>query len=307
MKPYIDSLEDSIAKTSRDFPGGIKLLAEKLSINQGTLYNKCNPSMESHRLTLQEALDIMQLSEDVRILDVLCRKTHHACIPQTQFRHAGDMALFDAWTASDMEHGKTVETIRNALSDERIDNNEYCNIRSEMFVDFARELELLDRLNNLCSNQPRIQPPAITNLEQAIIETVHQYSDGLPQLAQRLGMREIDLRKKSAPDHPNEFLSIHDALNLMLETGDFTVLQTTAYLVNHTCIAIPRYQGENDMALLDAWSSWSDERGDTVSAIHKVLIDGVIEPDEIAEIEVEMFRDFETELALLARLALMVQ
>jgi len=307
MTRHTDSLDDAIARTGRDFPGGIKSLAEKLSVNPGTLYNKCNPGMPSHRLTLQEALDIMRHSQDMRILEVLCRKTHHACVSLTQFRHAGDMALFDAWTASDMEHGRTVETIRNALSDERIDKNEYRAIRSEMFIDFARELELLDRLNNFCSNPPHKEAPAITDLKKAVVETVQQYPDGLPHLAQQLDMREIDLQKKADSDLPNEFPSIHDALKLMLETGNFTLLHTTAYLLNHTCIAIPHYHGENDMGLLDAWSSWSDERSDTVSAIHRALSDDAIDQDEVAGIEVEMFQDFETELALLARLRLMVQ
>jgi len=307
MTRHTDSLDDAIAKTGRDFPGGVKSLAEKLSVNQGTLYNKCNPGMSSHRLTLQEALNIMRLSQDMRILEVLCRKTHRACISQIQFRHAGDMALFDAWTASDMEHGRTVETIRNALSDERIDKDEYREIRSEMFIDFARELELLDRLNNFCNNPPRKEAPAITDLKQAIIETVQQYPGGLPHLARKLDMREIDLRKKADPDLPNEFPSIHDTLKLMLVTGNFSLLDTTAYLLNHACIAIPRYNGDNDMALLDAWSSWSDERSDTVSAIHRALTDDGIEQDKVAGIEVEMFEDFETELALLARLRLMIQ
>lgn len=130
---------------------------------------------------------------------------------------------------------------------------------------------------------------------------------GITHLARQLDMREIDLRKKSNPDLPNEFPSSHDALNLMLQTGNFPLLHTTAYLLNYSCIAIPCYHGENDMALLDTWSSWSDERSDTVSVIHHALTDGAIDQDEVAEIEVEMFQDFETELALLARLGLMIQ
>ncbi|VAW78439.1 hypothetical protein MNBD_GAMMA15-1491 [hydrothermal vent metagenome] len=306
MTQHTDSLDNAIAKTGRDFPGGVKSLAKKLSVNPGTLYNKFNPGMPSHRLTLQEALDTMRHSQDVRILEVLCRKTHHACVSQIQFRNTGDMALFDAWTASDIEHGRTAEVIRSALSDEQIDKDEFRGIRSEMFIDFARGLELLDRLNIFSSNPLRKKPPATTDLKQAIFETVQQYPDGLPHLARKLDMRETDLRKKADPDLPNEFPSIHDALKLMQVTENFSLLDTTAHQLNHTCIAIPRYDGDNDMALLDAWSSWSDERSDTISAIHQALNDGEIDQDEIAGVEVNMFRDFETELALLARLRSMI-
>ncbi len=307
MKPSINSLEHAIAETSHDYPGGIQALAEKISVNPGTLYNKCNPGMPSHRLTLREAVDIMHHSRDVRILEVLCRETHHACVAPARFRHVGDMALFDAWTASDMEHGKTAESIRTALSDARIDDPEYRAIHAEMFADFARALELLDRLNAFCNNPPRNPPPAVTDLKQAVFETVQNYPGGLSQLARKMGVREVDLHKKSSLEHPDEHLSLQDALRLMHETTDFTVLHAAAHLLNHACVLIPRYHGEDDMALLDAWSSWSDERGDTVTAIHQALIDGSIDPQELAGIEAEMFKDFETELALLARLASMVQ
>lgn len=307
MKPHINSLEHAIAETSHDYPGGIQALAEKISVNPGTLYNKCNPGMPSHRLTLREAVDIMHHSRDVRILEVLCRETHHACVPQAQFQHIGDMALFDAWTASDMEHGKTAESIRTALSDARIDDQEYRAIHAEMFADFARALEMLDRLNAFCSRQPRNRPPTVTDLKQAAFETVEHYSGGLPQLARKMGVREVDLHKKSSLDQPDEYLSLQDTLSLMQETTDFTVLHAAAHLLDHACVLIPRYHGEDDMALLDAWSSWSDERGDTVTAIHQALIDGSIDRQELAGIEAEMFKDFETELALLARLASMVQ
>jgi hypothetical protein len=304
---HIDSLDDAIARTSHDFPGGGKVLADRMSINPGTLYNKCNPGMPTHRLTLPEAVDVMRHCQDVRILKVLCQKAHHACVSWLQFQQVGDMALFDAWTAADMEHGKTVESIRDALSDGRIDHHEYRRIKTEMFVDFAREIELLERLNAFCNNPPRQTPIHITDLKLAMHETVQQYPGGLPDLARKLGMRDFDLHKKTSPEFPGEFLNIHDVLKLMLETGDYTVLHAMANLLDYTCVPIPQYRGSNDMELLDAWSSWSDERGDTVAAIHQALNDGVIDRQEVSAIEKGVFEDFETELALLARLELMIQ
>lgn len=174
-------------------------------------------------------------------------------------------------------------------------------------MDFAREIELLDRLNIFCNNPSREIPNLISDLKLAVHETVQQYPDGLPELALKLGMRERDVYKKSSPEFPDEFPNIFDALRLMLETGDYTILHAMACALGHTCVRIPQYQGENDMELLDAWSSWSDERGDTVSAIHQALRDGVIDQQEVSEIETEVFQDFETELALLAKLKLMIQ
>lgn len=302
-----DSLDDAIHRTCHSYPGSIKALARDLSLVPGTLYNKCNPAMTSHCLNLREALDIMRLSRNFSILEVLCRRTHHACISKVTFRHASDMVLFDAWTACDMEHGKTVEMLREALQDRRIDREEFRQIRAEMFIDFARELELLDRLGQYAGISQAAPAVDDADLAGAVAETVQQYPGGIVELAGKTGMRAIELQKKADASRPDDLLNIHEALRLMLATGHYAILHTLAGLLDHTCVDIPRYTGMNDMELLDAWSSWSDQRGDTVCTIHDALRDSTVECEELTRIEQEMFRDFETELALLARLGLMVQ
>ncbi len=303
----MDSLDAAIQTTCRKYPGSIKALASDLSIAQGTLYNKCNPGMTSHCLNLQEALNIMHLSQNFSILQVLCRKTHHACVSTVTFQHISDMVLFEAWTACDMEHGKTVTMIREALEDRRIDEMEFRQIRSEMFIDFARELELLDRLRQYAGLPEPTSPVETFSLEESITETVRTTQLDFAKLAASAGMREIELRKKSDPNQPDDILTILEALKLMLTTKNYTILHTLSGMLKHTSIEIPHYEGIDDMELLDAWSSWSDERSDTVSTIHKALVDGTTDRAELGLIEKEMFQDFHTELALLARLRVMIQ
>jgi hypothetical protein len=307
MHRNMDSLEEAIYKSCHEYPGKIKALASDLSIAQGTLYNKCSPGMTSHCVNLQEALEIMRLSRDFSILEVLCRKTHHACVLNATFRHVSDMVLFDAWTACDMEHGKTVTLIREALADKRIDDMEFRKIRSEMFIDFARELELLDRLRQYAGLA--IPPPSTdpVPLSACIAETITTCTQNLAALAESIGMREVDLRKKSDPARPDGILTLQETLKLMQASENYAILHALAGLLDHTCIPIPRYDGIDDMELLDAWSSWSDERSDTVSSIHDALVDGKMVSRELEQIEREMFQEFHTELALLARLRLMIQ
>lgn len=302
----MDSLEETIKNTCHAYPGGIQSLAADLSVNEGTFYNKCNPRMPSHHINLHEALEIMRLSQDFSILQTLCRKTHHACVSIVKFQHLCDMDLFNAWTACDMEHGKTVEIIKDALADGRIYKAEFKNIRSEMFIDFAHQLELLDRLKQF-SDDIEETPEKTPTLANAVHKTVESAQKDLPELASSIGMRTIDLQKKSDPENTDHILTVQESLKLIQQTDNYTILNALAKELNHTCIAIPLYEGINDMELLDAWSSWSDERGDTVSVIHTTLSDEKIEKSELLKIEKEMFQDFHTELALLARLRFMIK
>lgn len=302
----MDSLEEIISNTCHAYPGGIKSLAADISVNPGTLYNKCNPSMASHHLTIQEALDVMHHSQDFSILEILSLKTHHACISSMQFKHVSDMVLFDAWTACDIEHGITAKIIRDALEDKCINKTEFQQIHSEMFIDFARELELLDRLrqfSGLTDYSTKEKP----TLAETIHETVQTALVEFPEIASNISIREIELHKKSDPYNPEDIFTVQETLKLMQKTKNYSILYTIAAQLNNTCIAIPHYNGVDDMELLDAWSNWSDERGDTVSVIHITLMDSTIEHNELMQIEKEMFQDFHTELALLARLKSLIK
>ncbi|MBL4712490.1 MAG: hypothetical protein JKX75_08355 [Gammaproteobacteria bacterium] len=301
------NLKETVHKNCHAYSGGIKLLAEKLSLHTNTLHNKCNARMTSSHLNLQEALVVMHLSQDISILRLLCRKTHHACVSSETFQNISDMVLFEAWTSCDMEHGITAKIIRDALQDKCIDNTEFQKIRSEMFIDFSRQLELLDRLRQFSGHTETTPVNNDLTLINAIYETIHNTSKKPTEIASSINLRESELRKKSDPNNPDDILTVEETLSLMSETKNYSILYALGKELRHTCVAIPLYDGINDMELLDAWSSWSDERGDTVSVIHTSLMDGTIEYDELAHIEEEMFQDFHTELALLARLWLMIQ
>ena len=249
---------------------------------------------------------MMQNSQDYSTLKLLCHLTHHACVSPMKFKHISDMALFEAWTACDMEHGITTKVIRDALLDKHINQKEFQQIHSEMFIDFARELELLDRLKHFSglTESPKINKQS---LDESIYATINNTNKAIPKIATAINMREIDLTKKTSPDSPNDILTVHETLALMLHTDNFSILHALAHQLNHICTIIPKHEGVNDMELLDAWSSWSDERSDTVSLIHHSLKDSTIESDELIQIEKEIYQDFHTELALLARLRLMIE
>ena len=303
----MNNLEEALSQSCHSYPGGIKSLAADLSINLGTLYNKCNPNMPSHFLNIQEALEMMRNSQDYRVLDLLCNLTHHACVSPMKFKHISDMALFEAWTACDMEHGITTKIIRDALADNTINNTELQKIRSEMFIDFSHSLELLDRLRHFSGTVDQQSSSNENSLSNAIQTTIQQSKTHISNIARNIKIREIDLLKKTNPDNLNDNLTVQETIRLMQETDDYSILHALAKQLDHTVISIPLYEGINDMELLDAWSSWSDERSTTVSIIHSALLDNVIHHDELIHIEEEMFEDFHTELALLSRLELMLQ
>lgn len=134
-----------------DFKDGAERLATLIRMNLGTLYNKVNPSVETHHLSVDEAVSIQLATGDYRIVEAESRALGGVFVPILPANtNISDMALLDAWAEWHIETGETAAVIRDALSDGKIDRHEVEKIKTEMFEDFQRELQLLQRLEGIC-------------------------------------------------------------------------------------------------------------------------------------------------------------
>ena len=149
MKDDIDPVERAIYETAHEYPGGARALAERMGVRPGTFNNKCDPAMAGHRVNLDEARRMMQITGDHRILFAVARELGYACVQVGDYSQVSDMELLNAWADWDAERGETVQVIRNALHDHAISGDEIERIRKEMYDDFQKELELLARLEGL--------------------------------------------------------------------------------------------------------------------------------------------------------------
>ena len=62
------NIHDAAHATIHDYPGGAASLAPRLGMVQAVLNSKVNPNTHTHHLTLAEALRVMVMTGDHRIL-----------------------------------------------------------------------------------------------------------------------------------------------------------------------------------------------------------------------------------------------
>lgn len=145
----IAELDVAVYNTVHDFEGGPKALANYLSVRPGTLSNKADPACDTHHLNINEALAIMLVSKDFRVLHALAFETNHAVIELTDLSGTSDMALLDAYTNMNRELGDVACAISEGLDDQRLTPAEYKRIHREMYEAFNAQIELLRRLEAL--------------------------------------------------------------------------------------------------------------------------------------------------------------
>lgn len=88
--PVMD-LHDAVYHTARSYDGGARALSRRMQtrdkatgalvpMNENTFTHKVNPNCHTHNVTVEEARDMMVLSQDFRMLYALAADTSHVAI-----------------------------------------------------------------------------------------------------------------------------------------------------------------------------------------------------------------------------------
>ena len=140
---------DAAHATAHDYPGGAGILAARLKMNPVVLNSKVNPNTSTHHLTLMEAMRMMALSGDHRILRAQNEELGYLPpIPRVS-ADVSDVALLESYTKLISELGDFSTKFHLALADGRVTKKEVKRLRSEMLDFVGAGEELLNRLEQI--------------------------------------------------------------------------------------------------------------------------------------------------------------
>jgi len=103
---------------------GIADLARKMGMNERVLAHQLNPEQEGHKLGLQTAIAMTELSNDNRILEAWAAARGRVCIPVPNAQ-ASDEELLDECLGLDVAHGDFGRHLIDARRDGVIDACEF--------------------------------------------------------------------------------------------------------------------------------------------------------------------------------------
>lgn len=73
-------VRDAAYRIGRAYPGGIPALAQRLGVNADTLKKKLNPNCETHRLSVDEAVDVQLHAQLYDVLHAMAWSLDHVAI-----------------------------------------------------------------------------------------------------------------------------------------------------------------------------------------------------------------------------------
>ncbi len=143
------NIHDAAHATVHDYPGGAASLAPRLGMVQAVLNSKVNPNTHTHHLTLAEAMRIMAMTGDHRILRAQCEELGYLPPIPRVTAEISDLALLETYTRLMAELGEFSQGFHEALTDGRITKREIDELEREMLDFFRAGEELLSRARQI--------------------------------------------------------------------------------------------------------------------------------------------------------------
>ncbi|MCF8156428.1 MAG: hypothetical protein K9K35_10520 [Rhodoferax sp.] len=97
---------DAAYHTAHSYPGGVPALAQRMKVNADTLMKKVSVNVESHHLTLKEAVSMQEVTGNVAVLQAMAHALGYVCVRSVQASTSDPMALNWQMVAAqaDMQH-----------------------------------------------------------------------------------------------------------------------------------------------------------------------------------------------------------
>lgn len=126
------NVHDAAHATVHDYPGGAASLAPRLGMPQAVLNSKVNPHTLTHHLNLTEAMRIMAMTGDHRILRAQCEELGYLPPIPRLAAEVSDAALLETYTRLMAELGDFSREFHAALADGRLTHAEIDRMQAEM-------------------------------------------------------------------------------------------------------------------------------------------------------------------------------
>jgi len=145
----MDQLDIAIHQTAHSAKGGLEGLARMMGTGAQVLRNKVCPSNDTHKLTIREAVAMMDATDDDSILRVIAEMRGYTlerkALPDAP-------SIIDAVLNADAEHGAIAHQIREAIADGKLTEAERAAITNQI----KRANDTLDALRSTVTNAPTL-------------------------------------------------------------------------------------------------------------------------------------------------------
>lgn len=151
----MSTVADAAYDTVHEYPGGAEALGPRVAMSPKVLDSRVNPNIHIHHLSLNDAVRIMALTGDHRILRAQCRHLGYLDpIRAVVYEGIADEQLLELVTTLHAETGDVSRSLQAALRDGRVTAKEYEDFHNQLVESWGAGAELDDRLRGMVIEEP---------------------------------------------------------------------------------------------------------------------------------------------------------
>ena len=145
------NLFDAVYMCARKYPGGVEALASRLGVHPGTLYQKLRSSVTTHKLSIDEMLQILEWCHDAKIpevdaaLDAFNWRFNRVSFELPHIEKSGEQLVTHLLMVMQSD-GELAKDIQLALVDARISTREMDGLEKRVQTATESLMQLLELL-----------------------------------------------------------------------------------------------------------------------------------------------------------------
>lgn len=128
-KSKVDLLDQAVYDTAHSATGGLNRLAHSMGLSHQVLINKVNFNNEQNKLSLREAISMMEITENYSVLEEASRMLGFKTEPLDA---EPEKSLLSAILNVSADHGQVHQTIETAVLDQKISSRELRKISQDV-------------------------------------------------------------------------------------------------------------------------------------------------------------------------------
>jgi hypothetical protein len=127
--------------------GGLQTIASLMGMLPGTLQKKLSPTVDTHKLSLAEAMHILRFTENTAILDSICAEANVVWFkPEDVPEFCGDLDLLSSHSQLFSSTSNLVAGVTDALADGVIDKDEQALLK-KLKLEMQKAINRVDQVS----------------------------------------------------------------------------------------------------------------------------------------------------------------
>ncbi|WP_321943010.1 phage regulatory CII family protein [Paraburkholderia tropica] len=144
---------DTAHAVAHNYPGGCESLAPRIGMSAAVLRSKVNPNTSTHKLTLQDAVQITTVTNSDAILEAWAQERGYALVRMPDPEHCSDSAVLELMAKTWETNGEIGKEVNRTFEDGVVESHEVTRVKDRIWEHIRTLFGLHSRIEGMVEDK----------------------------------------------------------------------------------------------------------------------------------------------------------